>query len=104
MDEIDKAKGDARMLKHSLVANGFDYKKLFPEYAPPPEEIKDETDSPAANDAEAVWDYSNVEWKSPSDDPGAFEKLMAEITKGNQMSGSDVVEQDPERIEWTDWR
>jgi hypothetical protein len=102
IDTIERAKSDKQQLKHSLIATGeWDYKKLFPEYETK-EEVKDieEGEGPSVND---VWDTTQVEWKSPTEDPGEFERLMASLQSSpGTFSGSDLVVQDQE-ITWGDW-
>lgn len=97
---MEAARGRVDTLKHSLIAAGGDYKTLFPEYAPPPEVTTEEEFDQAP--ADANWDYSDIEWKSPADDPGAFEALMAKLNSPQSFTGDEVGGEQQE-ITWTEW-
>lgn len=88
-DSLEKTKHDHSSFKNALVAAGAQAKALFPEYFP--EEKKAEPEESADfSDLEAQYDYSEVEWKSPSDNPEEFSDLMAQVanlTRGT-VSGS----------------
>lgn len=100
LDEYDKAHADVDWLKRSLIAAGADYTALFPEFVPPPKE-----DPTTPLDEHTDVDYSAVEWKSPSEDPESFEKLMALINQNSTgvLTGDDFVPGNPP-VTWTEWR
>lgn len=103
LDAIERAQHDVRQLKHSLIASGenWDYKKLFPEYETKEEarELAEGEEIPEGADI----DLSQVEWKSPSDDPAEFERLMAMInSRPGTFSGNDVVASGEPT--WSEWR
>lgn len=87
-DGLDKTRHDHASFKNALVAAGAQAKALFPEYFP--EEKKAEVEEVDFSDAEASYDYSDVEWKSPSDNPAEFNELMAQVANLTQgtMNGS----------------
>ncbi len=75
-DSLEKTRHDETSFKNALVAAGAPAKKLVPEYFPAEEVAAEEVDF---TDTEASFDYSDVKWKSPSDNPEEFDKLMAQV-------------------------
>lgn len=76
-DSLERTKHDHASFKNALVAAGAQAKALFPEYFP--DEKKVESEEVDFSDTEASFDYSDVEWKSPSDNPAEFDNLMAQV-------------------------
>lgn len=96
IDTNDKALQDLVELKRALLASGsYNARKLFPdELGPETETVEDTPDAPL----HGTPDYSDVDWKSPSDSMEEFEKLMAEVAKlqDGKITGDGFVERDPD--------
>jgi hypothetical protein len=106
LDTIERVQGDVKQLKYSLIASDKDrwnYKKLFPEYDQEPKgEIRELAEGEEIPEGADI-DLSQVEWKSPKDDPEGFEKLMAMVNRASKgFSGAEVVGSG-EPV-WSDWR
>lgn len=103
LDEIEKVKAKAERFKLALITTGnYDPKSLFPEYAMM---FKDDPDQKTVVTKEvpiedtqsysedAVWDYSEVEWKSGSDAIDEFNALMEKVgsLKNGKLNGGQVL-------------
>jgi hypothetical protein len=107
LDAIERAQAEARSFKHSLIASGddWDWKKLFPEYnAETTEEVRELAPGEEIPEGADI-DLSKVEWKSPSDDPEEFQRLMEYIQRRpGTFSGNDVVTRPDEPVKWSEWQ
>lgn len=75
-DNVDRSGRALDDLKRSLVSAGWKPEVLFPERFP---DAKLE-EAPDFTEEGVTFDFSEVDWKSPSDfDPGDFQDLMGQI-------------------------
>lgn len=86
---INKAESDFRRFREAVVASGHPKREvLFPEYFP----IKEQELGDGAVPADAKVDYSNVEWKMPSNAKDEYETLMAQVASHRSGTfGSDSL-------------
>lgn len=102
LDELKEARKERDEFKWALATRS-DYapERMFPEYFP----SKEAASSDEMVEAESV-DYSEVEWQSPTENAAEFERIMAELQKG-QFTGDDLTEDatptEPPQIEWSEW-
>lgn len=86
LDEIEKLKTQYDLFRSALVGSGSylpkaiwpEYQKLFGEEKQEDPQVR-EMDDVATDDSTAHFDYSNVEWKSPSEGIEEYESLMAKV-------------------------
>lgn len=84
IDETDKSTAGFQALKRSLIASGsWKPQDLFPEHFDDKATVVDDDlaeELPPGVDL----DYSNVEWKSPTDAKDEYEALMAQVAQFSQ--------------------
>lgn len=89
----EKVENDFRRFREAIIAAGHPKRDaVFPEYFP--QEVKEVTDGSIPDDAQI--DYSEVEWKMPSNAKEEYEALMAKVSaarrgsfSGNQLMNAD---------------
>lgn len=92
LDENEKTERHLDELKKALLSTG-DYKphSLFPNHfeVPKDEAVASSPDAPLEGDP----DYSDVEWRSPTDNMDEFNRLMAKVAEleVGTMSGDQVA-------------
>jgi hypothetical protein len=99
LDEIDKFRRQYDLFRAALTANGnYEPKGLWTEFSKlfqdqPTEEVREETAGPANGDPDNIkFDYSAVEWRTPSEAREEYEDLMKKVAalstgalNGNQV-------------------
>jgi hypothetical protein len=90
---ISKAENDFRRYREAIVAAGHpDHKIIFPEFFQP--KVEELGDAPLPDDAQV--DYSDVEWKMPSNAKEEYEALMAQVSahRSGSFGGEQLMDPD----------
>jgi hypothetical protein len=100
LDEGEKSTARLQALKRSLIASGsWRPQDMFPEHFDDQATVVD--DNPDEElPSEADFDYSNVEWKSPTDAMGEYETLMAQVAQLTQGKLEESQMRSPDDDGW----